>query len=254
MSTKDQIRSTQFLRPDHANFEIVGKPALCVNHMQRGLAGEGMFIPNWGPNAKKGIAASGMVEKCRQLADAFRAKNLPVIFINAIPKPLPYMPSYGDLFREQDAAFPKYVPFFTDEWTRKGLEVMPEMAYDPDKDYVLYNWNVHPFTNSGLEQLCRVLGIDTLVWVGFAQNSVVYTSCVVAADYWFNSIVPVDASYICVPPMTPGYYDGIDDVVAEAVVRVMMPTVARCTDTATVIEKINNYKGRTELPDHTPYR
>ena len=253
MSNADRTRSTKFLRPDHMNFEIVGKPALCVNHMQRGLAGEGMFIPNWGPNAKKGIEASGMVEKCRHLADAFRTKNLPVIFVNAIPKPLPFMPSYGDLAREQDAAFPKYVPYYTDEFTRKGEEVMPEMGLT-DKDYVLYNWNVHPFTNSGLDQFCRVLGVNTLVWVGFAQNSVVYTACVVASDYWLNSIVPVDASYICVPPMTPGYYEGIDDVVAEAVVRVMMPTVARCTDTATVLDKIKNFTGKTELPDHRVFK
>jgi len=249
MSEQDRIRSTKYLRKDHANFEIVGKPALCVNHMQRGLAGEGLFIPNWGPNAKKGIIDSGMTEKCRELADAFRAKGLPVIFVNAIPKPMPYSTAYGDLSREQDAAFPQYKPFYTDEFTRKGLEVMPEMGLT-DKDYVLYNWNIHPFTNSGLDELCRVLSVDTLVWVGFAQNSVVYTSCLVAADHWLNSIVPVDASYICVPPMTPDYYEGIDDVVAEAVVRVMMPTVARVTDTAAVLNKINNFTGKTEEQDH----
>ena len=253
MATKDEIRSTQFLRPDHANFEIVGKPALCLNHMQHGLAGSGTFIPNWGPYAAKGIKDSGMVPKCRQLADTFRAKGLPVIFVNAIAKPLPYMPSYGDLAREQDAAFPVYKNFLTDEFTRKGLEVMPEMGLT-GKDYVLYNWNIHPFTNTGLSELCRVLGVDTLVWGGFAQNSVIYTSCLVASDYWFNSLVPVDASYICVPKVTPGYYEGLDEVVAEAIVRVMMPTVARCTDTATVIDKINKYKGPIADPDHTPSR
>lgn len=252
MSNADQTRSSQFLRKDHRNFDIVGKPALVLNHMQKGLAGEGLFIPNWGPNAKKGIEASGMVEKCRQLADAFRARDLPVFFVNAIPKPVPFSTSYGDLAREQDAAFPKYVPYHTDQWTRKGLEVMPEMGLT-ETDYIMYNWNVHPFTNSGLDQFCRVLGIDTLVWVGFAQNSVVYTSCVVASDYWLNSIVPVDASYICVPPMTPDYYEGLDNVVAEAVVRVMMPTVARCTDTATMLDKIINFKGKTELPDHRAF-
>ena len=253
MSEQDRTRSTKFLRKDHANFEIAGKPALCVNHMQRGLAGDGMFIPNWGPNAKQGIIDSGMTEKCRELADAFRAKGLPVIFVNAIPKPLPQTTSYGDLCREQDAAFPEYKPYYTDEWTRKGLEVMPEMG-QTEKDYVLYNWNVHPFTNSGLDLLCRVLAVDTLVWCGFAQNSVVYTSCVVAADYWINSIVPVDASYICVPPMTPDYYEGIDDVVAEAVVRVMMPTAARCTDTATFIEKLEKWTPETAAKNFTPFK
>lgn len=253
MATKDEIRSTQFLRPDHANFEIVGKPALCLNHMQRGLAGEGLFIPNWGPLAKQGILDSKMVDRCIELANAFRAKGLPVIFNNVVPKPTPYMPSYGDLFREQDAAFPEYKPFFTDEFTRKGLEPMPEMS-PCETDYILYSWNVHPFTEGGLDQMCRVLGVTTLIWAGFAQQSVVYTSCVVSGDHWLNSIVPVDASYCCVPTVTPGYREGLDDVVAEAVVKVMMPSVARCTDTKTVVEKIMAYDGPIDLPDHRAFK
>lgn len=68
----------------------------------------------------------------------------------------------------------------TDEFTRKGCEVMPEMGYNEDPDYIVYNWHVHPFTYSGLDQLLRVLGCDTVVFCGFAQNSVVYTSCLVA--------------------------------------------------------------------------
>lgn len=239
MSNAARTRSTKHLRPDHANFEIVGKPALVLNHMQRGLAGEGMFIPNWGPNAKKGIEASGMVENCRKLADAFRQRDLPVIFVNAIPNPIGKIPAYGDLYREIEAAKIDR-PFLTDDYIRRGLEVMPEMGYVEGKDEVLYNWLLHAFTNSGLDVVLKKHKVDTIVWGGFAQNSVNYTSSLVAGDLWYNSIQPVDASYICVPPQTPGFYEGIDEVVAEAVIKVMMPTVNHCTDTDTVLSKLNN--------------
>ncbi|MCL2463031.1 MAG: cysteine hydrolase [Defluviitaleaceae bacterium] len=253
MATKDEIRSTQHLRKDHAEFELVGKPALCLNHMQLGLAGEGMFLPNWGPNAKEGIKNSGMVEKCKMLIDAFHEKKLPVIFCNVVPIPLPYANAYGDMFREQKAAYlkrydGKFVDYFTDEWTRRGLQVMPELG-PAEQDFVSYSWNVHPFTNSGLELLLHQLKVDTVVWTGFAQQSVVLTSCAVAADKYFNSIVPVDASYCCVPPSTPEFYEGLDEIVAEAVVKVMLAALAQCTDAAAVIDKIKRYEEPRLMPD-----
>jgi len=131
-------------------------------------------------------------------------------------------------------------PFLTDDYIRRGLEVMPEMGYVEGKDEVLFNWLLHAFTNSGLDVVLKKHKVDTIVWGGFAQNSVNYTSSLVAGDLWYNSIQPVDASYICVPPQTPGFYEGIDEVVAEAVIKVMMPTVNHCTDTDTVLSKLNN--------------
>lgn len=237
MSHSEQTRATKYLRPDHMDFEIAGKPALVLNHLQVGLAGEGTFIPNWSDSARKGIVASGMVEKCRILAAAFRARDLPVIFVNAIPNPIGKVPAYGDLYREIEAGNVAD-PFFTDPHIRKGLEVMPEMGYVEGKDYVLYNWLLHAFTNSGLEPVLKKHGCETIVWGGFALQSVVYTSSLVAGDLWYNGIIPVDASYVCVPPSTPGYYEGLEDVVAEAVVRVMAPGINRVTDTSAVLEAL----------------
>ena len=98
----------------------------------------------------------------------------------------------------------------------------------------------------------RVLGCDTAVFCGFAQNSVVYTSCLVAQDYWINPIVPVDASYVCVQVQKEGWHEGIDEVVTEAVIRVMLQDVARATTTDALIEKIKNFKD-PGMPDHTTY-
>ncbi|MBR2754425.1 MAG: isochorismatase family protein [Lachnospiraceae bacterium] len=246
--------SLKYLRKEHANFEIVGRPALLLNHMQKGLAGGGTFIPNWGPHAAEGIKACGMVDNCKKLVDAFHEADLPVIFCNAIPKPLPYMPAYGDLPKEQNAAFPPAAQHdpIKSEFVRKGCEVMDGVGFDPERDYVIYNWHVHPFTCSGLDQLCRILGINTLIICGFAQNSVCYSTCVVAQDYWINPIMAVDASYICVQLQKEGYYEGIDEVVTEAVIRVMINDLARATSTDAIVDKIKNGTFPGE-PDHSTY-
>lgn len=237
MASDISTRSTKFLREDHADFEIVGKPALVLLHMQRGLAGEGLFIPNWGPNVRGDIDDSLMIQKCDELAKAFRAKDLPVVFVNAIPNPTGRVPAYGDLFREIEAGGTDK-RYFTDQRQRDGLEVMLDLEYDEEKDDVLYNWLIGAFTNSGLDVVLRNRGVETIVWGGFAQQSACFNSSIVAGDLWFNSIIPVDASVVVVPPTTPGYHPGLADVVAEAVVRVLIPAVNRATDTATVLEKI----------------
>jgi nicotinamidase-related amidase len=195
-----------------------------------------------------------MVDNCKKLVDAFHEADLPVIFCNAIPKPLPYMPAYGDLPKEQNAAFPPAAQHdpIKSEFVRKGCEVMDGVGFDPERDYVIYNWHVHPFTCSGLDQLCRILGINTLIICGFAQNSVCYSTCVVAQDYWINPIMAVDASYICVQLQKEGYYEGIDEVVTEAVIRVMINDLARATSTDAIVDKIKNGTFPGE-PDHSTY-
>ncbi|MCL1895372.1 MAG: cysteine hydrolase [Clostridiales bacterium] len=236
-------RSTKHLRKDHANFEIAGKPAVVFNHMQVGLAGGGSFTKNWSDKAKRDIDATGFVPKCRELAEAFRAKGLPVVFVNAIPDPFGILPVYGDLPNELRSTFGGrgYPRWFTDEWYRKGLEVMPEMGLQ-DTDYVLFNWLVHPFTCSGLDLVLRANHVDTIVWAGYAQHSACTTATLVAADYWFNNILPVDASPVIVPGNLPEGYEGLDDLVAEVTVKVQAAQAAHCTDTATVLEKLESLK------------
>ncbi|HWI72258.1 MAG TPA: isochorismatase family protein [Baekduia sp.] len=234
-------RSTKFLSPNHNDFELVGKPALVLGHMQRGLVGEGSFIPKDGPHAgvhadvAEAIAASGMVERCRELADAFRARDLPVIFVQAVPNPIGKSPLYGDFFGE----FAGYRPYFTDEDIRYGLEVMPEMGYVEGqyRDCVLYNWQIHAFTNSGLDLVLKKEECQTIVWGGFAQSTVVFSSSLVAGDLLHNSIMPVDASAVVLPSIVPDH-ERLSELIAETVVRVMAPMVNQVTDTATVLDKL----------------
>ena len=197
-------------------------------------------MPAWIPVAVKGIRASGMIPKCELLADAFRAKNLPVIFVHADGNPIGAVPAYGDLFRQIEASG-KYASRKTlsEEELKLCYAVIPEMEYDPSTDEVLCNWLSSPFNISGLELALKRHKVDTVVWGGFALQSACYTGVNASSDFWFNNILCVDASYVCVPPVAPGYHEGLDEIVAEAVIRVMAPAVCHCTDTATVIEKLN---------------
>ncbi|MCL1896373.1 MAG: hypothetical protein FWG03_07500, partial [Clostridiales bacterium] len=84
--------------------------------------------------------------------------------------------------------------------------------------------------------------VDTIVWAGYAQHSACTTATLVAADYWFNNILPVDASPVIVPGNLPEGYEGLDDLVAEVTVKVQAAQAAHCTDTATVLEKLESLK------------
>ncbi len=236
--------SLDYLREDHANWEFPGKPALVLCHMQNNLVGaKGNAMPGWIPKAKKGIDASGMVAACKELADAFRAKGYPVIFIQADGNPCKgAVPSFGETF-EQIQKSPS-----NEEMTKEEHDylwaVIDEMEYDRVRDYYGINYYMSTFTESGLDTMLRAEGCNTIVWGGFAQNSVIYSSCIGAVDRLYSCVIPVDASYICVPgPYDEKEQERVDRVVAEAIVRHMAPTIAHCTDTAAVLEKL------AKLPD-----
>ncbi|HWI72259.1 MAG TPA: isochorismatase family protein [Baekduia sp.] len=250
---------TSFLRPNHAEFEIDEKPALVIAHMQRGFGAESLFLPRERrPLAEAAVRASGVVESCRALVDAFRANGLPVIFLQAIPNPIGKLPAYGGLFQKMSepieddtpGPYPAFRPFFTDEHMRRGLEVMPEMGYveGQGSDYVLYHWAVHAFTNSGLDLVLKKEKCQTIVWGGIPLNGIVYASSIVAGDLWYSGIIPVDASSVTAPPWIPGYHDGLHDVVAEAMVRGMATQYNQVTDTATVVEKLSRYSAAAAIP------
>ena len=78
-------------------WKMEGKPALVLLHYQEGIIGKGTWIQGWYEPAKKACIASGMFENSKKLADAFRAKGLPVVFVNAIPNPFGKLPKYGYL-------------------------------------------------------------------------------------------------------------------------------------------------------------
>jgi nicotinamidase-related amidase len=217
-----------------------GTPALVLFHMQRGLAGEQDFIPNWGGDAVGAIRDSGMVEKIQELLAAFRAKKLPVAFVNAIPNPLGKVPAYGYLYDEIRAANFEKLDLLHDERLRYGLDVMPEMARQPDEP-ILMSWLLGGFTMSGLDTWLKLNKVDTCVFGGFAGHSVVYTSTLQAGDYWYNVVIPRDATCVLIPRMTiPEGWDpvGADKKVEEVVFDILAPTYSLVTTTTDVIKHL----------------
>ena len=241
MKSTDATRNLQFLRADHAKFDIIGKPALVLIHLQNNLVGgiDSKVMPDWMPGAVAGIKASGMVGKCKLLADTFRAKNLPVIFVHADGYGVGAVPEYGDLFGQIRAGGANSGRnTLSEEDRKKYWGVIPEMEFDPSKDELLCNWISSPWNYSGLDLMLQKHHADTVVWGGFALQSAVYSGCNGCSDHLFNTIMCVDAAYASVPKSTPNYHEGLNDVVAEAIIRVMAPAICQCTDTATVLEKL----------------
>jgi len=119
--------------------------------------------------------------------------------------------------------------------------VMEEMDRRPDEP-VLYNWLLGGFTNSGLDLVLKTMGVDTVVLVGFAQNSVVYHTASQAGDLWYSTIVPSDASACYMPRVSPKYRDGIDELVSEVVLDQMFPFISLVTTTEDVIAHLPDKK------------
>ena len=214
-------------------WKMEGKPALVLLHYQEGIIGKGTWIQGWYEPAKKACIASGMFENSKKLADAFRAKGLPVVFVNAIPNPFGKLPKYGYLMDKNREHYNPEV-MFENEDLIKGLEVMPEMERRPDEP-VLYNWLLAGFTNSGLDAVLRAQGVETLVICGFALNSVVYHTAVQAGDLWYNCIIPNDTAAVSIPHKPGEKPDDIDEIVTKVVLEEMAPSLALVTSSDDVI-------------------
>jgi nicotinamidase-related amidase len=216
-----------------SNWKMDGKPALIVMHMQQGLVGKGTFIPGWFGPAKKGIVESGMIAHIHDLLKAFRDKKLPIVFVSALPNPIGVVPAYGFLYRKiEEAEVSESI--LTSQRVRENLEVMPEMERRPTEP-LLFNWLIGAFTNSGLDAVLKLANVKTVVLVGFAQHSVVYSTAVQAGDLWYSTIIPSDASVVFIPRENPGATPELDKKVSEVVLEVMAPSISLVTTTADVI-------------------
>ena len=218
-----------------------GKPALVLLHYQEGIIGKGEWIQGWYEPAKEKVLACHMIENTKKLADAFRAKGLPVIFVNAISNPFGKLPEYGYLFDKNREHFDKTSVMFENEDLKRGLTVMPEMERREDEP-VLYNWLLAGFTNSGLDAVLKAYGVKTIVLCGFALNSVVYHTAVQAGDLWYNTIIPTDTSAVYMPRKYPGEKPDIDEVVTKVVLEEMAPSLSLVTTSDDVIAHLPENK------------
>jgi nicotinamidase-related amidase len=161
-----------------SDWKMDGKPALLIMHM----------MPKMKAVETEVLKEFPIIPRQQALLKAFRSKKLPVIFVN-LEFPLPMnehvqFPAYGNLWQH-------YKDGFT--YDRGNAEVIPELAPQPGETWLL-GWPFDAFNNSGLDQILKLCGAQTLVMAGFAAQGVVYGALQAASDRYYSIIVPRDAS------------------------------------------------------------
>lgn len=125
----------------------------------------------------KPLSPAGVAEQAATLARAFRAKKLPVVWVNVGGAPAGRTESQGS----GGAEFPI-------EWT----QLMPELGVDPaDQTFTKQSWGA--FHDGRFEDLLAGLGARQLVLAGVATSAGVESTARGAYDKGFDVVVVTDA-------------------------------------------------------------
>jgi nicotinamidase-related amidase len=166
-----------------SNWEMKGKPALVIIHMQRSVVSED------GNPAFRQIAEatikSGIISRQQALLERFRDKKLAVFYVVAAWPHTVNFPAYGKFWDLHATVRPNLAG-------SKDTEVIPELAPLPGEP-VINSWPISSFSNSNLQQLLKKKRIETLVLVGVATEHAVLATSLRAADSGYSLIVPNDA-------------------------------------------------------------
>jgi nicotinamidase-related amidase len=181
-----QYESNPEVRYKMDNWEIKGKPALIIIHMQRGVLDEDSKFAFLGLTTKV-LKQSGTILCQQALLKGFREKKLPVIYIVAtMPEQVISFPAYGK-FWELMASLRPNPP------GSKDIEVIPELSPQPDEP-VISNWPISGFSNSNLQKLLNDYNAETVVLAGVATENAVLATTLQAVELGYSAIVPNDAS------------------------------------------------------------
>lgn len=202
-----------------SDWKIKGKPALVILHMQEGVVGSLSTYNTHG-------TTPDLISRQQALLKAFRDRNLLVVYISVLQSsknPAGSLPEYGRMFKKMGLY----------QENPQKLEVIPDLAPLPNEP-VLLNWLMGAFTNSGLDQVLKAHGIETVVIVGGALHIAVYNATVQAVDLWYSVVIPEDA---CIPNKASARTP--EEVkVREVVLEVMLPNIALVTTAEDVIKHL----------------
>lgn len=164
------------------DWQLVGKPALLVVHMQNSVCKTPSPLEAMGHG--RAAEEDGIIPRIRALQEAFRAKGLPVVFVST------YTP--------EDADYAAYGGFWTGSRqivvNRMGtwdVETIDELA-PADGEPVFYNWPFNVFNGTGLHDYLTAQGVETVVLTGVATGMSVGTAAWAVAERFFNLILPSD--------------------------------------------------------------
>lgn len=141
------------------------KAALVVIDLQKGIVGM--------PTVESGAE---IVAKAAKMAQAFRAKNLPVVLVNVAGR------SPG----RTQVTWPASA--FPPDWT----DLAPELNRQPS-DYVLTKKRVGAFVGTQLDSYLRGQGVTQIFLVGIATSGGVEATGRSAYDLGYNVVYVVDA-------------------------------------------------------------
>jgi len=197
-----------------SDWKIKGKAALVLIHMQNAIAREDGAVAFFGH--AKAAKEAGIIPRQQALLKRFREKKLPVIYVSAVHDPNPIFPAYGKFWESLKSLRGVNLA------GSKDAEVISELAPQPGEP-VLGNWPINIFSGSGLQQVLKDCGAETLVLAGLATDVAVFTAAVQASELGYSVIVPNDAS-------TSGKAKA-----HEVVMHDMLPGVALITTTEDVL-------------------
>jgi ureidoacrylate peracid hydrolase len=167
-----------------SEWTFVGKPALIVLHMQHSicdLEGSMAFLGH-----AQAVHESSVIPNQQKLLKAFRAKNLPVIYVTSV----------HDMSKQKDA--PVLGKFWSMAFSgvhlpgSKDVEVIRELTPEPGEP-IFANFVFSMFGNNNLDKTLKEMGVKTLVVAGVSTSMTVIASSWNAAELNYNLVIPSDA-------------------------------------------------------------
>jgi nicotinamidase-related amidase len=141
------------------------KTAIVVIDLQKGI----VALPTVHPTAD-------VISRSRSLADAFRARRLPVVLVNV---------AGGAPGRTEQ---PRHAGPFPDGWT----DLVPELNRQPG-DIAVTKWTWGAFSSTDLERQLKARGVTQVVITGVATGTGVEATARQAYEAGFNITLAIDA-------------------------------------------------------------
>jgi nicotinamidase-related amidase len=195
------------------DWALVGKTALLFVHMQNAIVKAPSPLEPLGHI--RATEEDKIIPNMEKLLKAFRAKGLPVVFVNAYTPEEIKLPVYGRFWPSLSRNRVNY----------KGtpdVEVIDELK-PLSGEPVFYNWPFGIFQGNDMEKYLADQGVETIVLVGVATGMAVGVAAFALADRFYNIIVPSDTAT-----------DGNKEL-HKVIFKAMLPAIALVTTSDDVI-------------------